>query len=138
MQILTACLIISCDFFTAVCNNKLCIKRLLNIQLKFAGSSADVTKIHSSVGLLAAAWRSAHGGPRATVGNFCYAGQTGTARTPYGRLWVTAQSSADSRAPIVDCYVIAWSSNDARAIIHGVSLDCAVYCFMLFYVVMFI
>ena len=52
------------------------------------------------------------------VRNFCYAGQTGTAGTPYRRLWVTAQSSADSRAPIVDCYVIAWSSNDARAIIR--------------------
>ena len=56
-----------------------------NSQLKFAGSSAEVTKIHSSVGLLVAAWRSAHGGPKATVGNFCYAGQTGTARAPPGR-----------------------------------------------------
>ena len=83
---------------------------IFNSQLKFAGSSTNVTKVHSSVGLLAAAWQSAHGGPRATVGNFCCAGQTGTADTPYGRLWVTARSSADSRAPIVFFFFL-WCPN---------------------------
>ena len=47
-----------------------------------------------------------------------YVDQAGTTGTPYGRLWVTARSSADSRPQIVDCYVIAGSSNDGRAIIQ--------------------
>ena len=41
-----------------------------------------------------------------------------TAGTSDGGLWVTAGSSADSRSPSGDCYVIAGPSNNDRAIIH--------------------
>ena len=88
-----------------------------NSQLKFAGWSADVTTIHSSIGLLAAAWRSAHGGPRATVGNYLLCWPNGhrrdAVRTPVGDRSIICQF-----APPNCCYVIAWSSNDARAIIQ--------------------
>ena len=59
--------------------------RHFNSQLKFAWSLADVLTIPSSVGRLTAAWRSLHGGPWVTVGNFCYSGQTYTARSLPGR-----------------------------------------------------
>ena len=55
--------------------------------------------------------RTAAQGPPSEI--ICYVDQTATAGTPYGRLWVTARSSADWRPQIVDCNVIARSSNDA-------------------------
>ena len=60
--------------------------------------------------------RTAARGPPSEI--ICYVNQTATAGTLYGRLWVTVRSSADSHSQIVDCNVIARSSNDARAIIH--------------------
>ena len=45
-----------------------------------------------------------------------------TAGTLDRRLWVTAGSSADSRSPSGDCYVITGPSTDARAIIHRSSM----------------
>ena len=64
--------------------------------------------------------RTAAQGPPSEI--ICYVDQTATAGTPYGCLWVTARSSANSRPQIVDCYVIAGSSNDARAIIQQSSM----------------
>ena len=70
------------------CAHPLLIGRQLghfNSQLNFAGWSADVTQIHSSVGLPPSACRSPHDGPWTIVRNFCSGGQTDTARSPAGR-----------------------------------------------------
>ena len=108
-----------------------------NSQLKFAGWSADVTTIHSSVGLLAASWRSAHGGPRATVGNYLLCRPNGhcrdTVRMPVGDRSIICRFAPPNCWLLRDRLVIERCPCDHPAVIHGVSLDCAVhvYCFML-------
>ena len=99
-----------------------------NSQLNFAGWSADVMKIHSLVGRLPAACRSLHGGPWATVRNFCSAGQTYTARrTPVGDRWIICRFSFPKWWLLCDRWTVErWPCNHPSTI-HGVSLGCAVH-----------
>ena len=110
-----------------------------NSQLNFAGWSADVTQIHSSVGLLPAAYRSPHGGPWATVRNFGSGGQTETTRSPAGCRTNVCGWPQDHLPILIPQQVIARWSLDVRGITvrssTGLSLGCAVCTCLMFYVV---
>ena len=94
-----------------------------NSQLNFAGWSADVTKLHSSVGLLPAACRSLHGGPWATVRNFCSADQTYTARSPPGRRTDACGWPLDHLPILVPQVVTVMWSLDRRTMTVRSSID---------------
>ena len=105
-----------------------------NSQLKFAGWSADVPTIHSSFGHLAAAWRSAHGSPRATVRNYLLCRPNGhrrdAVRTPVGDHSIICRFTPSNCWLLHDRWVIERCPCDHPVVIHGVSLECAVpvYC----------